>query len=266
MKKTIYLFAIVALVFTSCSDDDSAGPVTPDSVQVVMPSEVKTLSGPNFTNEVTTYWQYFGRHVVSTSDSNGNYREYTYDNNFIKTIRTYLANSTMHSTETFVYNGDDQLTSSVIVGATTGEKHLYTHNGDNTISVTTYQGSNTVQNEVQSTGLITFQNGEVVKTETFYNDGVTRTSIFTYDDKLKPTANVSGFDKISFAYANARERKGALHNMLTETQTYLATEATFVERIYTYNAAGFPLTVFNNSPFSYERYKIEYTYETYTVN
>ena len=265
MKKSLFLFAAVLLVFTGCSDDDQSAAVIPDPVQVVMPSQVKTLSGPNFESVNTAYWQYFGNHVVSTSDSNGNYREYTYDNNFIKTIETYLATGTLHSRETFVYNNAGQLTSSIITGATTGEKHVYTHNSDDTISVTTYEGTNTVQSTVQSTGLITFENGEVVKTETFYDNDVVRTSIFTYDDKLKPTANVAGFDKISFAYANARERKGALHNMLTDTQTYLAAEATFVERIYTYNAAGYPLTVFNNSPLSFERYKIEYTYDLYTL-
>jgi hypothetical protein len=265
MKKTLNLLMITMLAFTGCSEDDAPGVVTPNTVQVTMPSEVKTFSGPNFQYEITSFWQYNGQQLVSTGDSNGNYREYTYDNNFIKTIKTYLANGTLHSLETFVYNVDDQLTSSIITSSSTGEKHVYTHNTDNTISVTTYEGTNTVQDNVQSTGTITFQNGEVVKTETFYDDGVVRTNIFTYDDKKKPTANVQGFDKISFAYANARERKGALHNMLTDTQTYMMDEATVVERIYTYNAEGYPLTIFNDSPLSFERYKIEYTYESYTI-
>jgi hypothetical protein len=251
--------------FTGCSEDDAVAPPAANTVDVIMPSEVKTMSGANFQNEVTSYWEYFGRQVESTSDSNGNHREYTYDGFVIKTIKTYLATGALHSTETFFYDDEYMLTTSLITTASTGEKHVYTHNDDDTISVVTYQGTNAAQTEVQSTGLITFENGEVVKTETFYDDGVIRTNVFTYDDNKKPTANVQGFDKISFAYANARERKGALHNMLTDTQTYMTDEATVVERVYTYNAEGYPLTVLNDSPLSFERYKIEYTYETYTV-
>lgn len=259
MKKNLFLFMSMVALMSSCSSDDDA-PVVEDPTLVKLLERTVTRTGPNYDNLLTTHWSYFGNRLVSASDSNGNYREYTYDNLDIISIKYFLASGTLLRTEFFVYNQDGKLTSSRIISASTGERHVYTHNDNNTISVQTFEGSAAEQLSTVSTGLIYLEDGEVVKTETFYDDGLVKTNIMTYDDMKKPTANIAGFTKISFAYATSRERKGNLHNMTSDLETYMSPDPVFVERTFTYDSEGYPLSVFNNSPNSFERYKMDFSY------
>ena len=259
MRKKILLFAGLLFLSAACSsDDDAPGVEAPTLVKVV--DQTVTRTGPNYENAVTTYWNYFGNRLESQSDSNGNQRIYTYDNIDIANIKTYLANGNLLRTEFFVYNPDGKLNSNRIVSGSTEERHVYTHNTDNTITAQTFQSTTFGQNVLQSNTVIFLEDGEVVRTEQTFVDGGLQINEFTYDGMKKPTANIAGFDKISFAFANTRERKGNLHNMTSDTETYMAPEPVVVPRTLTYDSEDYPLTIFNNSPFSSDRYKMEFTY------
>lgn len=260
MKKILVSAFAFSLLLTSCKDDDSTPPPTePDQVKI--PSQTVTRSGDDFSDAITTTWQYTGLRVASASDSNGNYREYTYEGLNIKTIRTYLSTGVLLRTEVFFYDGQNRVTTSQTLGSTTGTRYDYTHNADGTIDVVTKTGNATTQTEVFSTSEIVVENGEITSIETTYaQNGAVETYDFTYDDKLKPTKNVLGFDKIAKTITADEQRMGVNHNVTSITHVGSGGLGDSGTRTFTYAGDDYPTMMLHTDSDPDTSYKIEYTY------
>lgn len=254
MKKFLYfLLAIPTLV--ACSDDDKDGGTT-DTQDYVMLSEMRVYTGVSLDNETSTYFLYNGRKLVSSSDSNGNSREYSYNgSNLIAKIDSYLSNGSLNATETFLYDAQGRIIQNKVVAGSTGERHVFTYNNDGTVEVRSYTGTNEVQNNDEIIRVLTLTNGEMTTMD--YTNIDFPNVIYTYDDKFKPTRNILGFDKIALSISNARDRKGVLTNVTSETNGVSTTTKT-----YTYDTAGYPLTQLSESDLSANRYRVEYDYIT----
>lgn len=254
MKKFLYLLLAIP-VFVACSDDDKGGS-TPETQDYVLLSEMRVFTGPTFSNETSTFFLYNGRKLISTSDSNGNSKEYSYDgNNRISKIESFLANGALNATETFLYDSQGRIIQNKIIAGVTGERHVFTYNAGNTVEVRSYTGSDQVQNNDEVIRILTLTDGEM--TEMDYTNIDFPNVVYTYDDKFKATRNILGMDKIAISISNARDRKGSMRNVTSESDGVSTTTKT-----YTYDAAGYPLTQLSESPVSLNHYRVEYEYIT----
>lgn len=255
MKKFLY-FLIAAPLFIGCSDDDNGGGGSTDTQDYIMLTEMRVFTGVNLDNETATFFTYDGRKLTSTSDSNGNSKEYSYDgSNRISKIESYLSNGSLNATESFLYDTQGRIIQNKIIAGVTGERHVFTYNNDNTVEVRSYTGSDQVQNDDEVIRLLTLTDGEMTIMD--YTSVDFPNVVYTYDDKFKPTRNILGFDKIAISISNARDRKGVMKNVTSETDGVANTTKT-----YTYDAAGYPLTQLSESTQSFNRYRVEYDYIT----
>jgi hypothetical protein len=232
MKKLICLFSAFALVFTSCSSDDTPVITTPVDTSGILVTRIIETYDDNST--YTTEYVYSGNKIVSASGSDG-YEMFTYTGNLITKIEFFLSDNTLDQVETYSYDSSDRLISLVRVYPTEtswGDKQTYTYNTNGTISVSFYSGNYTSQTNLDRTGEITFLNGEISQITT--SDG--NTDNYTYDNKINPFKNVLGFNKFYFIDALT---DGNLNNVTEMTSSTIG--GSYVNS-YTYNANNFPLT------------------------
>jgi len=227
MKKILCLFGALALVLTSCSNDDS-----PSSSDGLLKKTVITNSdGEKYTINYT----YDGNKIVSAIDDTGDVNAYyTYTGNLITKIEFKFPDGTIDQINTYSYNADGKLTTFLRVEPNMdwGTKEVYTYNADGTITVKSYGGDSETQTSEGSTSTVKFVNGEVSE---IISESGSVSHKYTYDNKNNPTKNILGMDKIAFADG---EGNGVKFNILTDTSGDgdLWTNSTF-----TYNESGYPI-------------------------
>lgn len=229
MKKLIYAFSAVALMFVSCSSDSESSDST--SGPVLLKRSVE--------GSVTTNFNYNGTKLVSAIDNTEEvdlYVTYTGDN--ITKIEYKDNDGVVEQIENYTYDGEGKLTSYVRLDPVMdwGNKEIYTYNVDGTVSVEHYIGDTAAQTDLNNTAKVFFTNGEVTKIEEYVGDTTTVTRTYTYDTANAPLKNVAGFSKIAFVGGFA---ESIAHNILTETET--ASEEYTRTIVYTYNAANYPV-------------------------
>lgn len=229
MKKLLYLLSAVALIFTSCSSDESSSRST---TPILLTKIIDTYED---NSTYTTDYVYSGTKLVSATDSDDEYQLFTYTGNLITKIEYFLSDDTLDQVDTYTYDSSDRLISFVRVFPTDtdwGDKETYTYNTNGTISVNYYSGDYNSQTTLDQTGVITFLNGEISQIAT--SDG--NTDDYTYDNKNNPLKNVLGYDKIYFTDALT---DGIIHNVVTMTSS--STGGSYVNT-NTYNTNDFLLT------------------------
>ncbi|MES2575460.1 MAG: hypothetical protein V4572_10995 [Bacteroidota bacterium] len=233
MKKILCLFSALALVLTSCSGDDSSSDSSPDSSTILLK---KTILTDSEGEKTTVIYKYNGTKIVSELDNYGDGILYTYTGDLI-TKMEFKYDGIIEQTNTYSYT-DGKLTTFVREDPIMdwGNKEVYTHNSDGSISVKEYIGDGTTQTQLNSTGTINFfANGEVSEITSSNN----LTYKYVYDTKNNPFKNVLGFGKIAFVDGIA---DGISHNMISETY---GTEVTYTAT-YVYNSNNYPKTVVDN--------------------
>jgi hypothetical protein len=239
MKKLLCLFAFSAVFLTSCSSsDNSSTPVTESDVLVT--KTVETYANDNST--ITTNYTYNGKKIVSSSDSDGFYENYTYTGDLITNVKVYDDTDTLILEEFLTYNASGQLVNylSKDFENNTGRKEVFVHNNNNTVSYSVYKGNNSTQTTLYETGTIYLTNGEVSQIETaVLSPSYTANRVYTYDTKNNPFKNITGGDKINFINIEAI---GVSRNILTDTYTSSFPTSEMFTTTYTYNSLNFPLT------------------------
>ncbi|KUJ62209.1 hypothetical protein AR687_09315 [Flavobacteriaceae bacterium CRH] len=231
MKKFLLLFCATALVLTSCSSDDSSDSETPDAGASDGVFLKKTITTNSEGGKYTTNYTYDGNKLVSVIDNSGDSNEYyTYTGDLITKLEYKLSDGTVEQLNTYAYT-DGKLTTFVRIDPDMdwGNKEVYTHNADGTITVKTYIGDSKTQTQLNSTGTVKFSNGEVIEITSDVQDDHS----YTYDTKNNPLRNVLGWNKINFIDGEAND---VLHNMLTDK---VGSEVWY-SYTYTYNADGYP--------------------------
>lgn len=189
MKKFLCLLSAVALVFVSCSkdDNDSSSPVSSILVKKIIDIDIDGSSS-------TRNYEYNGNKIVSMTEG-GLLSKYTYAGDYITKIEEFDTEGKVDLTTEYSYT-NGKLASSV--GKNTGsenyDKTTYIHNADGTVTYTNFRGNSKTGIEQADgvTGKCTFQNGNMVKLEVFY-DGGEDSYVYEYDTKNHPLKNVTGF-------------------------------------------------------------------------
>jgi PBP1b-binding outer membrane lipoprotein LpoB len=239
MKKILCLVAFSAVLLTSCSSSDSSStPVTESDVLVT--KTVETYAYDNST--ITTNYTYDGKKIVSSSDSDGVYENYTYTGDLITNVKTYDDTNALIVEEFLTYNGSGQLVTYLSKDYENdhGRKEVFVHNSNNTVSYSVYKGDNSSQTTLSETGTIHLTNGEVTQIDTtVLSPSYSGTRVYTYDTKNNPFKNITGGDKINFIN---EEAIGVFRNILTDHYTSTFPTDEMFTTTYTYNSLDFPLT------------------------
>ena len=125
MKKLLYLFSAIALILTSCSDEDDS---TSSSNSGLLTKIIETFEDDS---TLTTEFQYSGNKLVRITDDEGRF-DYTYTNDLITEIKYYESN-TLLQTETYQYDTSGRVTTFILVDnidTDWGNKETYTYNAN----------------------------------------------------------------------------------------------------------------------------------------
>lgn len=237
MKNLLYLFTAIALTLASCSSDDSSDP---DTSGTTLKKIIETYSDGS--TETTNFF-YNGNKITKYTTDFGDEVQYTYTEDLITTER-YLfedldSGDILEETTTYEYDTSNRLIKSTKVDEYNSvEVDVFTYNSNGTTSFVTTEGG-----VIIATGIIYYSGNQPFKKEMEITpeSGFQFTSIelSTFDDKVSPFANITGFSKIIIASPNyTRGYPGISNNALT-----LTIDGTIDEiSIYTYNANNMPAT------------------------
>lgn len=248
MKKLLYLFSAVALTLTSCSSEDDSN----NSSGTLLTKIIETYDDGTVE---TTDFEYNGNKIVSVS-SDLDLRDetiYTYTGDLI-TKEEYFFDDGIDSFEEVIdyeYDSNSRLIRSTRTDEN-GDVEIdnFTYNTNGTVSfATTSNGVST------ATGVIYFNGNQPYKKEITDDLGtpfeVSWVEESTFDLKVSPFANVTGFHKIAIGTPSyTRGYPGIAGNSLD-----FSIDNTLEERsTYTYNGNNMPATEtyidFNNSDYN----------------
>jgi len=232
---------ILALLFIatliSCSSDNGSDTNINPSNTILVKKIIKTY-GPNAVDILT--YKYDGNKIVSKTWDGGAITYYTYTGDLITKIETKVANNMLGSSYEYTYlNGKV----AKVVEKENGEtdSRTYTYNANGTVSyIRTRTGS---QN---TTGLLTFENGNLVK-----NEEGTSIYIFGYDTKNNPFKNVLGFNLL--LYSNPEDMFSKNNMTQIEVPGNSMDYYTFK-----YDANGYPTERTGDNPYFPETYQYFY--------
>ncbi len=232
MKKFVLLLSVFSLVIVSCSSDaDSLPVIVPladsvvDTNGILLKKAIITANSVSGADEIN--FTYTGNKLNRITYLNGNYDVYIYTGDLITEIRNYNVDNTLSSTDDFHYNSSNKLIGRNDLGSGVYETS-YVHNSNGTISF----------NDSGDSGVIYFQNGEIVRITKNLSGGGVSEDTYTYDGMNSPFKNIVGFDKMAFAYWGT----GIFHNELTYHYTATGGITGTDTTTYTYNSNNFPIT------------------------
>ncbi|SCY83640.1 hypothetical protein [Flavobacterium caeni] len=231
MKKLLFLLAVVAV---SC---DSGADLTPYDPNATLTTTLlsKIIETDDSGNEVTTEFNYEGYKIVNFVSSDGGSAVFIYSGNIISQIK-YFQGTTLEQTDLFNYNAQGQITSHTmqIHESDYATREDYVHHLDGSISYTVWFGTIDSQPDSDLSGKLFFENGEVVKQETYLNGSLSMSETYTYDANNNPLRNVIGLNQ---AFLYQLDIGGMARNL---RQTSGSTNP--VDITYTYTLNGFPET------------------------
>ena len=248
MKKLLYLFSAIALTLASCSSEDDSN----NSSGTLLTKIIETYDDGTVE---TTDFEYNGNKIVSVS-SDLDLRDetiYTYTGDLI-TKEEYFFDDGIDSFEEVIdyeYDSNNRLIKSIRTDEYGDiETDNFTYNSNGTVSFTTTANSNTI-----ASGTIYFNGNQPYKKEITENPGtgfeVSWVEESTFDNKVSPFANVTGFSKIVIGTPKyTRGYTGIVNNSLD-----FSIDDNLEERsTYTYNSNNMPATEtyidFNNSDYN----------------
>lgn len=236
MKKNFILISAIALVFTSCSSDDSPSEEVSSSVLVKKMILMSTDEGDDSYWNNTINFSYNGTKLTQSIDEDGYKSVYTYTGDLITKIE-YFDGSTLDSQDLFSYNSNGKLIEyrDLDVSNDYERKFTYTYNSNGTVTVTEYTG--TIGNTTVSLftpNIYTFANGELTSTDNI--------SIISYDSKNNPFKNVTGYQEImTLEFTDDYMITfGRNQNFVSAPVGTSTTEGSF--STYTYNSDNYPVT------------------------
>lgn len=258
MKKLLLVFSALALVLSSCSKSDSA-PVAQEDPAVlatnVLLKKIITSQGTTVVNTATNV--YNGNKLVEIVGTNGDKAIYTYTGDLITKIEEYTG-TTLNNIETLTYDTSQKLASYVKIdydtfsGTPSGYRVVYTYDGSGNIIYSAFNGSATLQNTPASSGKATITNGNITTIIKNYlavpqvSSAYTQTQTITYDDKINPGNNITGFYKVTLQGTDIG-LAGSIHNILNVTTNNGTYNTSIDESNYTYNTNNYPATEVNIS-------------------
>jgi hypothetical protein len=242
MKKLLYLFTAILLVFTSCSKDDND---SSDSTSSILPKKVTTVYSDGDSDIENMV--YNGNKIVSVTEKDGSSAKYTHTGDLITRVDDFDKDGKLKYTTDYNY-ANGKLNTSVEKSAKPNEiyyyKTKYVHNADGTVSYDNFRGliSTGVEQEYGATGKYTFKDGNLLKLEVSYY-GNDYSYVYEYDTKNNPRKNVLGFSLL------LEDEDSSVNNVVKETSTSgsganIRTSTTTYT--YKYDANNYPTEMVRN--------------------
>lgn len=247
MRKLIYFGVFTSLLLASCQPEEFEPNQTDDDITTLSNEDVLlkelimlTEDGPS-----TAYFEYEGKKIISKTYPDVKSFTYEYTGDLITKITFQSFDSPDHKYEQYYqYDGNNrvsQMTQLTYYGPNSpkGDKYVFTHNSDNTISYEKYTGTLTEQEDYieQGTYYLNSDN-EVYKYEQNNTDGEFILKVnYTFDMKKSPYKNIVGYSKLF--YLNGAENS---QNLLT-TEMESANGTTVINYMeYEYNEDEYPIS------------------------
>ena len=217
--RTILLLGVLAL--NSCSENNEAE--TQLTPTILVKKKIITYSANDV---VTINYKYDGNKIISRSTDGGFIATYTYTGDVITMIEERVDDKFQRSYEYIYLNG--KVAKEIEKDNWETDSRIYTYNANGTVSY--------VRNRTggqSTTGLLTFENGNLVK-----NEEGNSTYIFGYDTKNNPFKNVLGFNLLFDTNTDMFSR----NNMTQDGSSGYSTDY----YTFNYDANGFPTERNNN--------------------
>ena len=242
-KNIIAAFLLISTLI-SCSSDSSSKTETKPTTSILVKQIVKTYSSNEA--DILTY-KYDGNKIVSETFDGGSITYYTYTGDVITKIETKGADNITKSSFDYIYlNG--KVVKEIEKNNWETDSRTFTYNANGTVSY-----ARTRTSGESTTGLLTFENGNLVKNEEFYSGQFpfTNTAIFGYDTKNNPFKNVLGFNLL--LYSNPEDMFSKNNMTQIEVPGNSMDYYTFK-----YDANGYPTERTGDNPYFPETYQYFY--------
>jgi|GEM_PF-333025 len=265
MKRILCLFGALALIVSSCSNDDKSSAEELDST---LPKTISYIyPSPELGTNSKQTASYNGNEIVSLTN-NDSKTVFTYDGNIIVKQEVFDVDESGKETKneevSYAYE-NGKLKTKVIREDFTAEypdgnyieKVVFTHTSNEIISYIDYSVNKDTKAETKnSEGTLTYKDGNLVKDEKKFNS-LTETRVYEYDAKNNPLKNIVGFSML------LNEIDGFAKNNVvktTKTSSEFPNAAVYLTT-YIYNDNNYPTrhTSFDGGGQNIE-FEIEYTY------
>lgn len=263
MKKLLYVFSALALIFTSCSSDSDSSSNNPSN-PVLPKRTVETYYLDGSVDEVvTSNFTFNGNKLVAIVYEGSIEKDvFTYTGDLITKIE-HFENDVVVGMENFGYDAQGRLQFWEDYGGVAldqlYENDAFTYNSDGTILRNHYSDG-----ALMSTHKFYLENGEVSKIESISQStgeaepGLTR--IITYDDKNNAFKNILGYNKaLNMVYFESAINDGFQKNLLTCISSGGAFNINWNFE-YVYNSNNYPTSVMKNLNSS-ESQSVQFFYE-----
>ena len=242
--RNIFFTLILIHSLVSCSTDSESKTETQQTNSILVKKIIKTYG----TNEVDILtYKYDGNKIVSETWDGGLITYYTYTGDVITKIETKGADNITKSSFDYIYlNG--KVVKEIEKNNWETDSRTFTYNANGTVSY-----ARTRTSGESTTGLLTFENGNLVKNEEFYGGQFPSTStyIFGYDTKNNPFKNVLGFNLLF----DTNEDTYSQNNM---TQDGRGGDGSTDHYTFKYDANGYPTERKLDNPYLPETYQYFY--------
>ncbi len=241
MKK-IYLFlSISILILQSCSSSDSN--LSSSSSVLVKKSIYTDPSGVY----ITTFSTYNGNKAFEQktyiNDVLYGTTRITYNGELITKAESFDTNNILIEKDIYNYDINNKLASYIELDYRSNQfrRNVYDNSLVGLVTYNCYEGDEFYQNNLVSTGEITFQNGEISK-HVEHTGATTKTSTFTYDNQNSPSKNVLGLDRVSYAVIGTFTCQ-INHNLIQMKVIYSGNSNGYINDYqHTFNNDGYPIT------------------------
>lgn len=233
MKKVFYTIAVLTISLMLCDSNSDDETTIPDASNI-LPTQVAIVNSNGETE--TIRYKYHGMTPIKEEYSNGDYRDYIYEDGKLTENNTYNSKSA-EILESYAYDAQGRVAtiSTNIVDVGVYDYNL-SYNADNSVITYTYKGSPDYTSDVN-----TIKNGNLV----IADQGDIDTSRYTYDSNNAPFKNIANRAiLLTIASENNNALNFTLNNVLTEdiSESTASNDESPVYT-YTYTSFDFPRTI-----------------------
>lgn len=234
MKKLIYAFSALALLFASCSSDSDSSTDDSSDTSGLLAKIVETY-GDGSVETIT--FTYNGNKIVKHTSDFGEETVYTYTGDLI-TEEKYYVDGNLDETILYEYDANQRVFKTTRNYEFGSEIDVLTYNANNTVSFVTTSGTETI-----AVGTIYLNGNQPYKKEITEYPGTGEEYSWveetTFDSKNNPFKNVTGYSKLEIGTPSyTRGYYGVLNNALGYSMDNVVKETV----TYTYNGDNYPVT------------------------
>ncbi len=233
MKKLCALVFTVSILFACGGNDDSSDTENLNPDTALLKSFKLT---DDFGGVTTGTFQYNGNKISRIIYDGSSYEAFTYTGMLLTKVE-YFEDSNLLEEQILTYDAQDRLISSTMheydPEFSGVSKTVYAYDTDGTISVQIYGGITETELELEETGTLIMENGNITRYTAVYADMETEVFNYEFDTKFNPLKNSVGYDVLNLTYLEGGVNNIKKYTISPDMEEYTTT--------FQYNSAGFPV-------------------------